>query len=343
MAKLQDTVFTGLQPTGPLHIGNYLGTLRNCLRLQDEYAGRCYISIVDYHAITEDYEPKEKPRQSFELAAEFLALGLDPKKCVIYVQSDVPVVTELAWIFNTITPMSSLERMTQFKDKASRQTKNINVGLFSYPVLQTADVLLPRANLVPVGQDQVQHVELMRDIARFFNRKFCAKGASASGGGETFPEPKVLLTKVPKVMSLLDPEKKMSKSVPGSFISLADEPEVIRKKVMRAVTDTGPVDAKQKSPGVQNLFLLLREFGGEEDVQKFETDYEKGTVKYSQLKEVLGERISDYFSDFRTRRAELLRNPKKVEKVLKDGAKKMQQAADETMKLVRARVGLTRG
>lgn len=340
MVKSKDLVFTGLQPTGPLHIGNYLGTLRNCLRLQDEYQGRCYFMIADYHAITEEYDPAKKPQEVFELAAEFLAIGLDPKKCVIYVQSAVPAVTELTWIFNTITPMSFLERMTQFKDKAARQKQNINVGLFDYPVLQTADVLLPRANLVPVGEDQIQHVELMRDIARFFNRKFCAKGASASGGGDTFPEPRVLLTKTPRVMALTDPTKKMSKSLPGSYISLIDEPDIIREKLKRAVTDTGPTDPKTMSPGVANLFMLLGEFGTKDDVLRFGHEYREGTIRYSELKDVLGVRIADHFAEFRKRRGMLVGNPREVEKVLRGGAKKMQKAADETMKLVRQRVGL---
>lgn len=331
MLKQTDIVFTGLQPTGPLHLGNYLGTLRNCLRLQDEYAGRCYFMIADYHSLTEDYDPSKKQQEILELAIEFLAIGLDPKKSVIYVQSDVPAVTELAWIFNTITPMSLLERMTQFKDKAARQKKNINAGLFDYPVLQAADVLLPRANLVPVGQDQVQHVELMRDIARFFNQKF----------GETFPEPKPLLTKVPKVMSLKDPEKKMSKSVPGSFISLIDEPKDIKKKIMSAVTDVGPVDVKDKSAGVANLFMLLDQFGTADDAREFDVAYEDGSIKYAELKEVVADRVSDYFSDFRARRKELTADPVAVRRILAAGAKKAQAAADETMKLVYQRVGLS--
>lgn len=332
MAASKDLVFTGLQPTGPLHLGNYLGTLRNCLRLQDEYGGRCFFMIADYHSMSEDYDPAKKPQEVFELAAEFLAIGLDPKKCVIYVQSDVPAVTELTWIFNTITPMSFLERMTQFKDKSARQVQNINVGLFDYPVLQAADVLLPRANLVPVGQDQVQHVELMRDIARFFNRKF----------GETFPEPKVLLAKTPRVMALTDPTKKMSKSLPGSFISLMDEPEVIREKLKRAVTDTGPVDPKTMSPGVENLFMLLGEFGTKDDVLRFGHEYRQGTIRYSELKETLAVRIADHFAEFRKRRKALLAKPASVEKVLAAGAKAMQKSSKATMKLVRKRVGLER-
>lgn len=331
MQKSKPIILSGIQPTGPLHIGNYLGSVRNFLRLQDEYPGHCYFMIADYHSMSEDYDPKQKPQQVLELATEYLAAGLDPKKCTIYVQSDVPEVTELAWIFNTITPIAFLERMTQYKDKAARQSANINMGLFDYPVLQAADILLPKANTVPVGQDQVQHVELTRDIARFFNRKF----------GETFEEPKPLLTKVPKVMSLLDPEKKMSKSLPGSFVSLMDEPEEIMSRLKRAVTDTGTnVDRTKKSPGVANLFLLLEQFGTTDDMKRFEAAYQDGSVRYSELKETVANRIADHFAEFRIERKKLLAKPSAVKKVLAAGAKKMQKVARETMKEVRKKVGL---
>lgn len=328
MSTEKITILSGIQPTGPLHVGNYLGSLRNFVRLQNEYPERCFFMIADYHSITENYDPAEKQKQVLELAAEFLAARLDPAKCTIYVQSQVPAVTELAWIFNTVTPISFLERMTQFKDKAARQKENINVGLFDYPVLQAADILLPKANAVPVGQDQVQHVELTRDIARFFNKKF----------GETFEEPKPLLTEIPKVMSLLDPEKKMSKSLPGSFISLMDEPEEIMKKVKRAVTDTA--GGLEKSAGVANLFALLEQFATKEVCARFEKEHAAGTIRYSELKEALARSIAVYFEDFRKRRKELLSKPAHLEKVLAVGAQKMQKVADETMDEVRKKVGL---
>ncbi len=331
MAPMKDTILSGIQPTGPLHLGNYLGALRHFVRLQNEHPGACFFMIADYHSLTENYDPKEKPGQVLELAAEYLAAGLDSKQCTIYVQSDVPVVTELAWIFNTVTPMSYLERMTQYKDKAARQKENINVGLFDYPVLQAADILLTKARFVPVGQDQVQHVELTRDVARFFNRKF----------GEVFPEPKPLLTETPRVMSLLEPDKKMSKSVSGSFIALMDEPGEISAKIKRAVTDVGPQhDRKTKSPGVTNLFMLLENFGTTADVKRFEAAYADGSIRYAELKEVLAERIADHFADFRTKRKVLLAKPAQIEKVLKSGAAKMRKVATATMREVRQRVGL---
>lgn len=322
------TILSGIQPTGPLHVGNYLGSLRNFVRLQNEHPGSCFFMIADYHSITENYDPTEKQKHVLELAAEFLAAGLDPGKCTIYVQSHVPAVTELAWIFNTVTPISFLERMTQFKDKSARQKENINVGLFDYPVLQAADILLPKANAVPVGQDQVQHVELTRDIARFFNKKF----------GETFDEPKPLLTETPKVMSLLDPEKKMSKSLPGSFISLMDEAEEIMKKIKRAVTDT--TGGLEKSAGVANLFALLEQFATKEVCARFEKEHAVGTIRYADLKEVLARSVAAYFEDFRKRRKEFLSKPAHINKILAAGAQKMQKVADETMNEVRKKVGL---
>lgn len=324
-----DILITGLQPTGPLHIGNYVGAVRNVLNLQDAYRGRALLFVADYHSMTEDYDPKEKQKQVLELAVELLAIGIDPKKVTLYVQSEVPEVTELAWIFNTLTPISFLERMTQFKDKAARQKTNINVGLFDYPVLQAADILLPRAIVVPVGEDQVQHVELTRDIARFFNRKF----------GNTFAEPKVLLTETPRVMSLADPSKKMSKSVPGSFISMSDTPEEIKKKMRGAVTDVGP-KGESMSPGVANLMTLLREFGTVEDVRRVDRAYQDGSLKYVELKDLIAARIAEHFHEFRKQRTLLQKNPAKVRGVLKRGGAKVRSVAKKTMDDVRRATGL---
>lgn len=326
---MKDILITGLQPTGPLHVGNYVGAVRNVLNLQDAYRGRALLFIADYHSITEDYDPKEKQKQVLELAVELLAIGIDPKKVTLYVQSDVPETTELAWILNTLTPMSYLERMTQFKDKASRQKTNINVGLFDYPVLQAADILLPRATVVPVGEDQVQHVELTRDIARFYNRRF----------GALFVEPKALLTETPRVMSLADPSKKMSKSVPGSFISMSDTPEDIKKKMRGAVTDVGP-KGESMSPGVANLMTLLREFGTVEDFRRVDRAYQDGSLKYVELKDLIAARIAEHFHEFRKRRTLLLKNPVKVRGVLKRGGAKVRSVARKTMDEVRRATGL---
>ncbi|MBI2099517.1 tryptophan--tRNA ligase [Candidatus Uhrbacteria bacterium] len=324
-----DILVTGIQPTGPLHIGNYIGAVKNMLRLQDEYSGRMFVFVADYHSITADYNPKEKQAQVLLLASELLALGINPKKVVLYVQSKVPEVTELAWIFNTVTPISFLERMTQFKDKSERQKENINVGLFDYPVLQAADILVMKGMAVPVGADQVQHVELTRDVARFFNRRF----------SETFFEPKPLLAEVPRVMSLIDPTKKMSKSVSGSFISLADEPAEIRNKLRGAVTDLGP-KTDGMSAGVKNLFTLLKEFGSGADVKKMESAYSGGALKYVELKDLIAERIAEHFADFRKQRAQLLKNPTKIKKILREGAERARQIAKKTMDEVLKKTGL---
>lgn len=325
----KDILVTGIQPTGPLHIGNYIGAVKNLLKLQNEYKGRCFVFIADYHSITEDYDPKKKQEQVLTLAAELLALGLDPKKIVFYVQSEIPEVTELAWIFNTVTPIAFLERMTQFKDKSERQKENINVGLFDYPVLQAADILMMKGTAVPVGADQVQHVELTRDVARFFNRKF----------DEIFNEPKPLLTTVPRVMSLIDPGKKMSKSVPGSFVSLMDELAEIKNKLRSAVTDIGPKTG-EISPGVANLFTLLKEFGDQADVKKMESAYGSGALKYVELKDLIAERIAEHFADFRKRRVALLKNPAGIKKILKAGGEKARKIVQKTMDEVRKKTGL---
>ncbi len=325
--KNKQIVLSGIQPTGELHIGNYLGSLKNFIELQDKY--QCYFFIATYHSITESYDPKVKHQQILDLAATFLAAGLDPKKCIIFNQADIPECTELAWIFNTITPISELYRMTQFKDKSSKQVKNINAGLLDYPVLQAADILLYKPNFVPVGHDQLQHLELSNEIVRWFNNKF----------GEYFQPIKPLLTKTPRVMSLLEPDKKMSKSAgPNHYIALSDEPEVIKEKLKRAVTGTGTEEVMPA--GAQNLITLLSEFGTQKQVEYFQNAIQNKTIKYSELKETLSTAISDKLADFRAERNKLLSNPKKIELVLKAGAKKAEKIAKKTLKEVKELIGV---
>ena len=323
-----NTIVSGIQPTGKLHIGNYLGALKHWVDLQNENPGRCLFFIADYHCMTNEETFKNYRDGSFEVAVELLAAGLDPKKAIVFNQHDVPEVTELCWMFNTVTPISFLERMTQFKDKAMR-AKTINMGLMDYPVLQAADILIYGGTQVPVGEDQIQHVELTRDIARFWNNRF----------GETFIEPKPILTKTPRVMALSDPDKKMSKSIPGSTIDLADSPEEIYEKVKKAITDIGPKPATGMSPGVANLFELLAEFGPENDVKKFRKQYSDGTIKYVELKDHLANHIASYFADFRKRREALLKKPAQVEKIFAAGGKRARKVAQETMKKVRKQIG----
>ncbi len=329
LPMVPEIIVSGIQPTGPLHLGNYLGAIRNWLRLADEGDGLCFFFIADYHAMTDTESFRDYPDHSVTLAAELLALGLDTKKATLFFQRDVPEVTELAWMFNTVTPVSFLERMTQFKDKTAR-AKTVNMGLLDYPVLQAADIVMYGGTHVPVGEDQVQHVELTRDIVRFWNNRF----------GQTFAEPKPILTKTARVMALNFPEKKMSKSIPGSTILLSDSPSEIRAKVRKAVTDTTPAPKGEKSPGVQNLFTLLTEFAPPDEVSKFERAHRDGSIRYAELKDAVADHIANYFADFRAKRAALLRKPKEVQKIFTSGGKKARAVADATMKRVHAVTGL---
>jgi tryptophanyl-tRNA synthetase len=323
-------VFSGIQPTGAIHIGNYVGAVRNWVRMQDLHD--CYYCIVDYHAVTVPYEPKEMPARIFEAALDILASGLDPGKCVFFAQSYVPEHTELAWVFNSLASVGALERMTQFKEKSEQFRENVNAGLFTYPCLQAADILLYRASLVPVGEDQVQHLELTREIARRFNHRF----------GETFPEAEPALTPAARVMALNDPTRKMSKSIPGSFISLSDDEPEIRKKIGRAVTDVGP-QTGEMSPGVKNLFTLLEAFAPPETVQHFAAQYEGGTLRYSELKPAVADAVVAELAPVRERREALAAEPERVWAALDDGARRAREVAARTMEEVRLKMGLRRG
>jgi len=327
MDDKKEIVVTGLKPTGTLHLGSYLGALRQLLELQDEYKGRCFIFIADYHAMTQADEFKNYREYAKDMAVDFLALGLDPKKVTLFFQHDVPETTELCWMFNSVIPISFLERMTQYKDAIAKE-KSVNMGLFDYPVLQAADILIYGGDRVPVGEDQVQHVELTRDVARFWNNRF----------GETFTEPKPLLTKSARVMSLNFPERKMSKSIPGSAIYLTDSPDEIRAKVRKAVTATD-APAGVMPTGVANLFELFAEFGPADEVAKFQKQYKDGSIRYSELKDAVADHIAAYFAEFRLRRAELLKDPKYVAKIFASGAKRARARAQETMKLVYEKIG----
>jgi tryptophanyl-tRNA synthetase len=320
-------VFSGIQPTGAIHIGNYIGAVKNWVRLQEQHES--YFCIVDLHAITIPYEPKEMPARVLEAALDIMACGVDPERCLFFVQSAVPEHTELCWIFNTLAPIGALERMTQFKEKSDQFRENINVGLFDYPVLQAADILLYKAGLVPVGEDQLQHLELSREIARKFNRLF----------GETFPEPLPALTQAARLMALNDPTRKMSKSLPGSFVSLSDDDATIRKKVSRAVTDTGP-GGEGMSPGVANLFTLLQAFAPAETVAHFQAQYEGGTLRYSDLKPAVGEAMVAELSPIRSRREELAAHPERVRDALAASAARARAVAQATMAEVKEKMGL---
>ena len=320
---------SGIQPSGKLHIGNYLGALKNFVDLQNTGRYQCYFTIVDLHSLTEDFDPKQKRKQILDLTADFLAAGLDPKKSTIFLQSNVPAHTELTWILNTITPMGELRRMTQFKEKTEEGNESENVGLFDYPVLMAADILLYDAKYVPVGNDQLQHLELTRTLARKFNAKF----------GNTFIEPKALLTETPRVMSLGNPEKKMSKSQPDTCLFLDDSPEAIRNKVKRAVTDSGSevkYDPAAK-PGVSNLLSIYSVLSGE-SIKKIETDF--AGKNYGHFKAMLAEVIVSHFADFRKKKKSLAAKPKKLAALLAQGSKKAAAVADKKIKHIKEKIGI---
>lgn len=321
-------VFSGIQPTGLLHIGNYLGAIRNWVKMQEEYES--FFCIVDYHAITIPYPPEETVERVLDVAASNMAAGLDPDQCTLFVQSHVPEHTELCWLLNCLTPLGNLQRMHQFKEKAQQHAENVNAGLMNYPILQVADILLYKTHLVPVGEDQVQHIELTRDVARKFNNTF----------GKTFPEPEAYLPSTARVMALNDPERKMSKSLPGSYIALSDSPEEIKKKISRAVTDTGPAPSGEMSPGVSNLFSLLEAFADDGVVEHFRAEYEAGSLRYSDLKAALTEAVTVTLQPIRERREQLLARPQDLLDILTAGAQRARRIARETIGEVKERMGL---
>ncbi|MFH1668057.1 MAG: tryptophan--tRNA ligase [Candidatus Komeilibacteria bacterium] len=322
-------LISGIQPTGNIHIGNYLGALKNWVALQDKY--ECIYFIADLHAITVDQNPKKFQDKILETAIDLLAIGVDPKKSILFVQSAVSQHTELAWLFNTLTPMSELERMTQYKDKSQDHKDNINVGLFDYPVLQAADILIYKAEAVPVGEDQLQHLELSNMIGRKFNNKY----------GNFFKPIKPVITAGARIMSLNQPERKMSKSLgEKTYIAIRDNADTIRKKVSSAVTDTGPVVEGKKSVGVSNLFELLSLFGDDKAVAKFEVQYNQKTIKYSELKEALADTIIKTLEPIQERIKEIEFNPKKVKTILDKGAKQAQVIAVKNMEDIKKKMGL---
>lgn len=321
-------VFSGIQPTGAIHIGNYAGAISNWVRLQAEMD--CIFCIVDYHSLTIPYDPREMPGRVLDAALDILACGVDPQKSRLFIQSHVPEHTELSWVLSCVAPMGELNRMTQFKEKSER-VDSVNLGLYAYPVLQAADILLYKADTVPVGEDQVQHLEVTREIARRFNSQF----------GDTFPEPQPRLTRAARVMTLSDPTRKMSKSIEGSAIMLTDSDEAIKKQVKRAVTDMGPGEPGVMSPGVANLFTLLEVFATPEVFQQFKTSYEEGNLRYGDLKGSLTEAMLSVLGPIREKRQELASKPGEVCRLLLESAAELRKTAQATMREVRERMGLT--
>ncbi len=325
---MKPVIVSGLKPSGELHIGNYLGMLKQAVDLQDSGKYTPFYFIADYHSLSQRYEPKEKAAEIFKIAVDILAMGLDPKKSVIFIQSHVPEHANLAWIFNTITPVGKLQNMIEYKEKLS-EGQMPNVGLMDYPVLMAADISLYKAEYVPAGEDQRQHIELAREIVRTFNDRF----------GKTFKEPKAVTTKCARVMSLADPTKKMSKSIPNGCLYLSDSPAVIGDKIKRAVTDSFSTIEfdPEKRPAVSNLVLIYSEFSG------LSTDDLVKKIKgcgYAEFKNNLSDVVIEKLLPFQTRRNKLLKNKKNVMSILASGAKKAEKIASKTMTEVKKKAGL---
>lgn len=320
-----------MQPTGKLHIGNYFGALKNWVELQNSGRYQCYFFVADLHSITAEFDPAQKYKQTVEVIADYIAAGISPEKSVIFVQSQIPEHSELAWVLNCITPFGELRRMTQFKDKSTTQTENINVGLFDYPVLMAADVLLYDTEVVPVGEDQLQHLELTRTIARKFNNQF----------KKIMREPEPLLTEVPRLMSLSDPLKKMSKSMPEGCLFLDDTPDMIRDKVKRAVTDS---DAKviyspAKKPGIANLMRIYRGFTNF-SMKEIERTY--ADANYGVFKRELAEVIVEGLRPFQVRKKLLMKKQGEIDRIIEKGRRKAQKKATEKMDQVKVALGIAR-
>lgn len=322
------TIFSGIQPSGTLTIGNYIGALRHFPELQDAY--NCIYCIVDEHAITVRQNPADLRRRCLELAAIYIASGLDPEKCIIYCQSHVSAHAELAWILNCFTYMGELQRMTQFKDKSAKHADNINAGLFTYPVLMAADILLYQTDAVPVGADQKQHLEICRDIAQRFNGVY----------GDVFTIPEPLITKVGgRVMSLQDPTRKMSKSDPEEcFISLLDDPDTVRRKIKRAVTDSdGEIryDPENK-PGVSNLLSIMSTLSGE----SVETICSEMAGKgYGELKTRTADVVVTALEPLQTEYKRLIADKQFLLDTLLSGAEKANYIATKTLRKVQKKIG----
>jgi tryptophanyl-tRNA synthetase len=321
-------VFSGVQPSGNLHIGNYLGALKNWVKIQYDYES--IFCIVDLHAVTLYQEPAELREKIRELAALFLAVGIDPKHSAIIVQSFVPAHAELAWMLTCVTPVGWLFRMTQYKAKSEAQ-ETIGDGLLQYPVLMAADILLYQAAIVPVGDDQAQHLELTRDIAQRFNTLY----------GDTFVMPETRLPTVgARIMGLDDPETKMSKSAPGSghAIALLDPPDTIRKKIMRATTDSNPaVDFETMGAGVQNLLTIFQAFAEwpDEKVRAHFAGY-----RYGELKKAVADMVIEKLAPLQQRYRDIVGEPGYVDRVLRESAERVSPIADATVELVKQRMGL---
>lgn len=326
-----EIVMSGIRPTGFLHLGNYFGAVRNYVRMQEEFP--CFFMVADLHSLTTHPDTNELRNHVHRVLAENIACGLDPDKAALYCQSHVPETTELYLYLNMLAYKGELEKTTTFKDKARLQPDNINAGLLTYPVLQTADIILHRATFVPVGKDQEQHLEMARNFVNRFNHRY----------GEVFPEPQAFnfgeeLVKVPS----LDGAGKMSKSENQyATLYLADDDDLIRKKVMKAKTDSGPTEPGSPKPDyIENLFQLMRLVGEPGAVQTFEEAYDQCRIRYGDMKKQLAEDMVRFIAPIRTRAEEIRHNETYLRRVMEQGAEKARASARATMEQVRAAMGL---
>jgi len=323
------TIFSGIQPSGELHLGNYLGAIRNWVALQSSY--RCFYCVVDYHAITQPFDPATLSARVRDMASDLLACGIDPARATLFVQSAVPEHTELAWVLASVTGYGELGRMTQFKDKSEKNPDNINAGLFTYPVLQAADIVIYKATKVPVGEDQRQHLELAREIVRRWNARF----------GETFPEPNALYSTTPKILGL-DGQAKMSKSL-GNTISLREDDGAVWEKLRTAATD--PARVRRTDPGDPdkcNVFTLHRFFSTDARQAEVRHGCTTAGIGCIECKRWLHEGVIKDLAGIRARRAELEAKPGAVDEILAEGGRRARAVAADTMGEVRDRLGLPR-
>jgi len=322
-------IVSGIQPTSQIHIGNYLGAIKQWIELQEK--NECVFFIADLHALTIPYDPKKIQNSIKDTVIAYIATGLNPDTSIIFVQSQIKEHAELCWLLNTICPIGELQRMTQYKDKSAKFKENINAGLFDYPVLMSADILLYKGESVPVGRDQEQHIELTRSLAKKFNQKF----------GQTFKEPSSLILKEgSKIMSLTDPKKKMSKSDdPKSCIFLFDEPKDIEKKVMSAQTDSGKDVTYNitKKPGISNL-LTIYSLIKNTTTQEIEKQFKKKS--YAEFKKSLAQTLIDYLEPFRRKQKEFMARDVYIQEILKNGQHRATTIAQETMREVKEKMGL---
>ncbi len=327
-----ETVVSGMRPTGNLHLGNYFGAARNFVRMQDEF--NCFFFIADYHSLTTHPKPEALHNSVKQVLAEYIACGVDPEKTTLYIQSDVPEIPELYLLFNMLAYKGELERSTTYKDKVSKQPDNINAGLLTYPVLMAVDIVIHKATKVPVGKDQEQHLEMTRNFAKRFNHIY---------GQDYFPEPTAFnytdeLVKIPG----LDGSGKMGKSEgEGNAVFLIDEPDVIRKKVMKAVTDSGPTEMHQEKPeAIRNLFTLMESVSAPETIERFDQDYNNCTIRYGDLKKQLAEDMINFTTPIRDKIKTIAADESYLRKVVNMGAEKARESASKTLKDVREIIGL---